>query len=207
MPEYTEYAEKALDNIFDALDKIKVGEITILTGDNGTGKSLIRKVIGSAIAKQLDGERVPVADISMERRTGLHAELGGGGVFLRDTEWLATSQNSLSFLRGILNSVKGRYVVLDEPEIGMSVSLQASISEWLKNKLPDVLKDNEGVLIITHSAELVRRLREISSFVNLQGLTVDEWLNMPPTVIDLDEFEAKCSALHSLLQKHLKTTR
>ena len=205
---YKEWAQEAYENILDALDQIKTGHVTILTGDNGTGKSLIRKVLCSSLRNQENDDTIKIADISMEKRTGLHAGLGGGGVFLRDVEWVATSDNSLSFLYSLLNSAKDRYLVLDEPELGMSQDLQKSIGIYLSKRIPETMKENRGMLIITHSREFVRSLSvEHVVFVNLQKKSEEEWLNESAKEIDLDDFRKKCDALFNLLRDHLKSSR
>lgn len=204
---YKEWAQEAYENILDALDQIKTGHVTILTGDNGTGKSLIRKVLCSSLRNQENDDTIKIADISMEKRTGLHAELGGGGVFLRDVEWVATSDNSLSFLYSLLNSAKDRYLVLDEPELGMSQDLQKSIGIYLSKRIPETMKENRGMLIITHSREFVRSLSVEHVFVNLQKKSEEEWLNESAKEIDLDDFRKKCDALFNLLRDHLKSSR
>lgn len=204
---YKEWAQEAYENILDALDQIKTGHVTILTGDNGTGKSLIRKVLCSSLRNQENDDTIKIADISMEKRTGLHAELGGGGVFLRDVEWVATSGNSLSFLYSLLNSAKDRYLVLDEPELGMSQDLQKSIGIYLSKRIPETMKENRGMLIITHSREFVRSLSVEHVFVNLQKKSEEEWLNESAKEIDLDDFRKKCDALFNLLRDHLKSSR
>lgn len=204
---YKEWAQEAYENILDALDQIKTGHVTILTGDNGTGKSLIRKVLCSSLRNQENDDTIKIADISMEKRTGLHAGLGGGGVFLRDVEWVATSDNSLSFLYSLLNSAKDRYLVLDEPELGMSQDLQKSIGIYLSKRIPETMKENSGMLIITHSREFVRSLSVEHVFVNLQKKSEEEWLNESAKEIDLDDFRKKCDALFNLLQDHLKSSR
>lgn len=204
---YKEWAQEAYENILDALDQIKTGHVTILTGDNGTGKSLIRKVLCSSLRNQENDDTIKIADISMEKRTGLHAGLGGGGVFLRDVEWVATSDNSLSFLYSLLNSAKDRYLVLDEPELGMSQDLQKSIGIYLSKRIPETMKENRGMLIITHSREFVRSLSVEHVFVNLQKKSEEEWLNESAKEIDLDDFRKKCDALFNLLRDHLKSSR
>ena len=204
---YKEWAQEAYENILDALDQIKTGHVTILTGDNGTGKSLIRKVLCSSLRNQENDDTIKIADISMEKRTGLHAGLGGGGVFLRDVEWVATSDNSLSFLYSLLNSAKDRYLVLDEPELGMSQDLQKSIGVYLSKRIPETMKENRGMLIITHSREFVRSLSVEHVFVNLQKKSEEEWLNESAKEIDLDDFRKKCDALFNLLRDHLKSSR
>lgn len=204
---YKEWAQEAYENILDALDQIKTGHVTILTGDNGTGKSLIRKVLCSSLRNQENDDTIKIADISMEKRTGLHAGLGGGGVFLRDVEWVATSDNSLSFLYSLLNSAKDRYLVLDEPELGMSQDLQKSIGIYLSKRIPETMKENRGMLIITHSREFIRSLSVEHVFVNLQKKSEEEWLNESAKEIDLDDFRKKCDALFNLLRDHLKSSR
>ena len=204
---YKEWAQEAYENILDALDQIKTGHVTILTGDNGTGKSLIRKVLCSSLRNQENDDTIKIADISMEERTGLRAGLGGGGVFLRDVEWVATSDNSLSFLYSLLNSAKDRYLVLDEPELGMSQDLQKSIGIYLSKRIPETMKENRGMLIITHSREFVRSLSVEHVFVNLQKKSEEEWLNESAKEIDLDDFRKKCDALFNLLRDHLKSSR
>ena len=204
---YKEWAQEAYENILDALDQIKTGHVTILTGDNGTGKSLIRKVLCSSLRNQENDDTIKIADISMEKRTGLHAGLGGGGVFLRDVEWVATSDNSLSFLYSLLNSAKDRYLVLDEPELGMSQDLQKSIGIYLSKRIPETMKENRGMLIITHSREFVRSLSVEHVFVNLQKKSEEEWLNESAKEIDLDDFRKKCDTLFNLLRDHLKSSR
>ena len=204
---YKEWAQEAYENILDALDQIKTGHVTILTGDNGTGKSLIRKVLCSSLRNQENDDTIKIADISMEKRTGLHDGLGGGGVFLRDVEWVATSDNSLSFLYSLLNSAKDRYLVLDEPELGMSQDIQKSIGIYLSKRIPETMKENRGMLIITHSREFVRSLSVEHVFVNLQKKSEEEWLNESAKEIDLDDFRKKCDALFNLLRDHLKSSR
>ena len=204
---YKEWTQEAYENILDALDQIKTGHVTILTGDNGTGKSLIRKVLCSSLRNQENDDTIKIADISMEKRTGLHAGLGGGGVFLRDVEWVATSNNSLSFLYSLLNSAKDRYLVLDEPELGMSQDLQKSIGIYLSKRIPETMKENRGMLIITHSREFVRSLSVEHVFVNLQKKREEEWLNESAKEIELDDFRKKCDALFNLLRDHLKSSR
>lgn len=199
---YSEYAEQCLDNIFDALDKFHCGQVFVLTGENGTGKSLIRKVLHQQL-KKTEGENVKVSALSMDLRAGL-GDGTGSRAFIADCDWTCTSENSLGNLKSILNSSKDRFIVLDEPEVGMSESLQMSIGHWLSNRLQEVMTQNKGVLIITHSKALVKNLSIEHVFVNMQGKDENTWLNEKPQLIDLDEYQAKNDALFRLLREHLK---
>lgn len=200
--DFKDWAEDVIDNgIIPTLEALEPNKITILTGNNGTGKSLIRSLCWRSISDAV-GKRVKVADISMQRRTGLHSEMGGAGVFLRDHDTTATSMNTLGFLKSILKA-DDRYIVLDEPEIGMSLEMQRSVAEYLNKVLPDVMTKNHGVLIITHSTEIISHLNA-DVFLNIQGMSKEEWLNREIKPIDLDEFDAKHSALYSALNERLK---
>lgn len=200
---YEEYAAGAFNNICDALDQIHLGKITILTGDNGTGKSLIRKVLASNLAKENGGEIVQLAHSSMDQRTGQHPHLSAMSVMMNDNPWSATSTNSYRFIKALLESSPNRYIVIDEPEVGMSQSLQASVAEWLNKTLGETKNNYLGVLVITHSKEIVKRLTTAEVFVNIQKKTKEEWLNSEPELMDLEDFEEKTLALFRVLRDKL----
>lgn len=201
--EEVKWTDQAIENILTAINKIEFGHIIILTGENGSGKSLIRKLIPLQLSDKNGGEIVKVASTSMDRRTGLHSELGGMGVFCRDTEWLATSDNSFEFIKQIINT-EDRFVIIDEPEIGMSDSLKISVGHWLNQRLPDLLSKNKAVMVITHSKELVNQIKCEHDFINIQGLTEEEWMNETPKMIDLDEWEKRNEELFVALRERLK---
>ena len=199
--------EKAFDNIMDAMDKIHLNKVTVLTGENASGKSLIRKCVGAHLQNEYTGSgRIKVCHSSMEQRTGLHSEMGGGGVFLRDVEWIATSINSIDFIKRVLNE-NDRYIILDEPEIGLSESIQYSLAHYLNKVIPEIIKKNLGILIITHSKVLVKALSICDEFVNIQGKTYDEWINAEPELIDIEELSKNSDALYLEINKHLRTVK
>ena len=200
------WVETTFNNIIEVSKQIHLNKIYVLTGENGSGKSLIRKAISEWLTKLNNGERVRIADISMERRTGLHSDLGGMGVFLRDSSDDATSLNSLRFIQQILNSVTDRFVVLDEPEIGMGLNMQMSIGNYLTKRLPEVLEKNKGILIITHSKELVKQLTSLNvGFLNLQNKDLQTWLTEEPMLIDLEEWQEQQLALYRRIRKQIKS--
>lgn len=198
---YSEYAEQCLDNIFDTLDKIHCGQIYVLTGDNGSGKSLIVKTLYTHLNNNEENE-IKVASWGMNKRSGI-GDGTGMRAFEADIDWTCTSENSLGKIKSILK-VTDRFIIIDEPEVGMGETLQASLGDWLSKQLPEVMKQNKGILIITHSKHLVRNMNCEHVFLNMQGKDKETWLNEIPSVIDLDEFEARNLALFRLLQKHLR---
>lgn len=50
--------------------------------------------------------------------------------FLRDSAWTSTGQNTAELLMSILNT-ENRYIVLDEPELGMGEELQLTIANYI----------------------------------------------------------------------------
>jgi hypothetical protein len=133
-----------------------------------------------------------ISDISMERRTGLHPGLGGGGVFLRDVAWTPTSMETFGFIKGVFKSLNNdkRFIVLDEPEIGASKEVQKAFAKYINNFYEDIHDNNKcyGLLVITHSDEIIKNLK-CDNFLNIQGLTKEEYLNREIKDIDLEEIE------------------
>ena len=191
--------EDHIEHLINLRDKIYLNEVTILTGDNATGKSVIRKTLWQHINDLLGikEEKSFVSDISMERRTALHPEMGGGGVFLRDCGWTPTSMETYRFIKGIFQNlnddnkkISKRFIVLDEPEIGASKEVQKAFAKYINNFYEKIHDPNKcyGLLVITHSDEIIKNLK-CDNFLNIQGLTKEEYLNREIKDIDLEEIE------------------
>lgn len=181
--------DKHIDRLVDVRDSIPMHKLTILTGGNGRGKSFLRKVLWQHINKELGINKSTslVADCSMERRTGLHGDMGGMGVALRDWETTPTSMNTYDFIKNMLNG-SDRYFVIDEPEIGMSEETQLGLINYLNKIKDDILSRSYGLLIITHSRTIVSNL-DSDCFLNIEGMTQVEWLNRPILAVDLEKVE------------------
>lgn len=191
--------EEHIDNLIEIRDKIQLNEVTILTGDNATGKSVIRKTLWQHVNDLLgiEEQKSFVSDISMERRTALHPGLGGGGVFLRDCGWTPTSMETYRFIKGIFQiidddnkKISKRFIVLDEPEIGASKEVQKAFAKYINNFYEKIHDNNKcyGLLVITHSDEIIKNLK-CDNFLNIQGLTKEEYLNREIKDIDLEEID------------------
>ena len=143
-----------------------------------------------------------VSDCSMERRTGIHSHLGGLGVALRDNEATPTSINTYEFIRGLVGCCD-RFLVIDEPEIGMSEESQLGLANYLNKIKDDTLSRNYGLLVITHSRTLVANV-ESDYFINIEGLTKDEWLNRVIIPTDFEIVKEDAFSLFKALAKRLK---
>lgn len=197
------------DRIIDFLDNsLELGKVIVLTGGNATGKSLIRRVIWTRLKNLKDDGRNPgqyTVDTSMERRTGSYEGLGALSSVFRDDPWVATSECSL---HGIENVIKldDRFIILDEPEIGCSLELQAGIAKMLNRKKKEILKNSLGMLVITHSNILVEHLNS-DVFFNMEGMTKEEWLNREIVPINIKAFEKEANETFKFMKGVLKTQR
>jgi len=195
------YSKKTIDKynrMVDYYSNLEPEGITVLTGTNGSGKSLIRKQIPFAVKQWYDLKDVAdtkgmIKSTSMDARTSSNPEWGGLSGIMRDTEWIATSQNSFSSIKGVINAAntdkKTKYLIIDEFEIGCSEETILAIVLYLNKEIKKLMKKHlEGAIIITHSRLGVKNLK-FDHFVNLDGLTKDEWLNREVKPTDLKELE------------------
>lgn len=191
-------SNKHVDRIIEVANAIQPNRITILTGGNGKGKSVVRKVSSFALAKKLgkDPQHL-VASTSMQARTELRSDLGALSSCMHDTSYLATSENSLSNIKKVLKLTE-RFIVIDEPEIGIGEEFQLAIAKYISSKYN--AQENFGLLVITHSRIIVKNLPH-DEFLNLEGMTEQEWLNREIVAVDLDKFEKESYELYTTIQK------
>ena len=148
------------------MNTIEPDKITILTGSNGSGKSLVRKQICFNLSRKIgnvDYKRL-TADVSMQRRTESNPYLGALGDFMHDVSWLPTSISTYDFIEQLIKTfvkqdVSKRYLIIDEPEIGMSKESQLGLAMYFKKRLPEIVDHTYGILIITHSEIIVDVLK------------------------------------------------
>lgn len=69
---YKDISEKSIDNhidrIVEAAESIEPNKVTILTGGNTSGKSVVRKLLNARLAEKL-GKPSVTSSVSMELRT------------------------------------------------------------------------------------------------------------------------------------------
>lgn len=200
-----ENLDNHIDNLLDVLDDIEIGKVTVLTGGNATGKSVIRKLLTSKIIETLNtGNRSVVSSVSMQLRTSTPDSLLGSGLdsMMRDVPWLCTSAHTISLLDGLtknfvedLEDCKKRFLVIDELEIGMSKELQLGTCLWLNDIFSKILKNTYGILIITHSDIVVSNIKH-DKFINIEGMSEEEWLNREIKPVSPEDLKKWSSALH-----------
>ena len=179
--------EQRINRIREITNKIEPNKVTILTGSNGSGKSLIRKQLCFKLARKIEGAdyRHLTVDVSMQRRTETNVALGALGNFMHDDGDRPTSLSTFEFVETLFRSFvtereNKRYIIIDEPEIGMAKESQLGFVLWLKEQLPEIMSKTHGLLIITHSELIVEQLKDLENveFINMDSdCTAEEWIN------------------------------
>ena len=212
------YSEKILEahkNLISTYDKVNTKGITVLTGNNGSGKSLIRKQLPFIFQKELGLDSVKetkgmIQSISMDARTNSNPEFGGLSGILNDTSWVATSQNTFNIINGLFSSIENssrqdsKYLVIDEYEIGCSEETIISLALFISNKLNNLIEKGliEGAMIITHSKVGLEHIK-FDHFLNVEGKTFEEWVNRKIIPTNLEELNK--NELFSLIRDKQKS--
>lgn len=179
--------EEHIDGLADTIESTPIeGKITILTGSNGSGKSLIRKQLPFHIGRLSGIEpNKCVASTSLEARTSSNPEWGALGGAMQDTPWLPTSYATINMIENLIK-IKNKYIVIDEPEIGMGEETVMALVNFLNEKFSNLDDSVLGVMVITHNRYIVSNLRH-DHFANTDGLkSSEEWLNRELVPTDLE---------------------
>lgn len=153
-----------IDKLVDLIDHLSETQFSVLVGPNGTGKSLVRKQIGVRLYKKYKYNAL--RHISMELRTGTFSELGALSGIFRDNDVEPTSICTLDLIRKMKDNMgttddsnhKKLFLVIDEPEIGMSRESQISIGQKLVEYKDFIAQNHLGMMVITHSDIILAQL-------------------------------------------------
>ena len=212
---YQEELDAKINRIIDITERIEPNKLTILTGSNGSGKSLVRKQLCFKLADKIDGTNYKrlVVDVSMQRRTESNVYLGAMANVMHDDPWKPTSISTYHFIQTLFNSFlkddgDKRYIVIDEPEIGMSKESQLGFVKYFESKLPEILEKTHGIMIITHSECLVSALKDKAVFLNMDAdISADEWINREIIPTDLENLGEKSHELFLAIEDRMKENR
>lgn len=172
-----EHLDAHVTKLIEIAESIQPHEVTILTGGNALGKSVIRKILANSLKEKLaatDPTKL-VAAISMQARTESRPEFGGLSTMMHDLPWSSTSESTIHCIKQVIR-LKERFIVIDELEIGMSKEVQMGMCLYINTLIPEILENNYGLLIITHSDVVVKTIKH-DKFINIEGMNEDEWLS------------------------------
>lgn len=203
--------EKQIDIIGESANKIQLNKVTILTGKNGSGKSLLRKLLARSIAEKTGKKDLShlVASISMESRSQCKHDFGAFQSLGIDDPENPTGAESIHNINMIFKTVKEdspRYIVIDEPEIGMGEELVAGLVGKLNSMFDPFPKQALGIMVVTHNRYLVKNL-ENAEFVNLEGLTKEEWLNRIIIPTNIKQFEDDALGLYRAINARIEKNK
>ena len=195
---YSQETIEQYDRIIEKFENLEPEGITVLTGSNGSGKSLIRKQLPFAVQQWYEFENAKetkgmIISTSMDARTQSNPEWGALAGMMNDVEWIATSQNTFGSIRKLFDAAEKsetvKYLVIDEFEIGCGEETILALVLYINERLKMLIKKGlEGAIIITHSRLGVKNL-EFDHFVNLEGMSKDEWLNREVIPTDLEKLD------------------
>ncbi len=169
------YVDEQVERIRDVLWEIPLdSSIKLLTGKNGSGKSLIRNQLINRVSKECSGKLIHT---SQELRTTSNPSLGALSGIFHDNPLLPTSLTTIYHIENACNTAKDgdNMLVIDEPEIGCGEETVLALCKWLNE---DIFKNKikAGILIITHNRYLIKNLK-YNHFYNLDGYkTKKEWI-------------------------------
>ena len=221
-PEEKQVYNDKVSNLVNILDIIlnDPEEFTILTGSNGGGKSMIRNQFGLKYQNDLKNNpnKRKCKSISMELRTSINSSWGALSAAMLDNDATPTSLNTFQLIKGVLKDAgifeehepgtirmysETGYIIIDEPEIGMSEEMVLALGYYLLEIFPLIMAEKIGLMIITHSRVLVDLLTSIPPvthtvdewlntyrFINLDGLGLTEYICRQPKPADLEALEA-----------------
>lgn len=207
-----EVLDSHIDNLLDLMQNIQERKIAVIVGDNGVGKSLIRKQLQFKFLHKYNENRNYIRAVSMQQRTESRPDLDALSSCLHDDETSPTSLWTYYLIKNTfkLSSDKKYYYVFDELELGMSKETILSVLNKIAEQVPEFLEKSLGILVITHSdfvADYFMKNFECD-FFNIGFGTVEKdynaWKNRKLIGVDLDWLEDWSNKLYHCINERSK---
>lgn len=203
------YQDK-VSKLIEIIEDIDIEGISILTGSNGGGKSMIRQQFALKYknGKIENPNKRKCKSISMQLRTSTNPAFGALSSAMLDNEASPTSLNTFNLIQGVFQASglykeikegevealsETGYIILDEPEIGMAEETVTALVLWLFKHISLLKREKIGLMIITHSRLLVDMFLAHSiennyslNFYNLDNLSIEEYVDKNRVIIPTD---------------------
>lgn len=187
------------------------GPLCLVTGDNASGKSFFRRIIGAVCAQAK--EKVEYIPISMEARRTISYNPWLTFVY-GDEETEATGVNSTETVLGGIRTSEGRtsnhVIFWDEPDLGLSDSWAAGLGQKLAEfakKAPTYLT---AAFVVTHNKALVSQLFDVNPHFLHLGVDPEkaphslvEWFERPVKPRNIDKLHEESRKRFKAIQKIL----
>ena len=196
--------EDHIDRIIEYSNEVEYGKVTIMTGPNGYGKSLLRKVLKIENA----GKSYKVASVSMSQRTNANNDFGALRSLMMDDSSDATSNHTCMLVNQLFKSTEKRYLVIDEPEIGLGKEILLGLIQLIQTKIEEkkVAGEFHGIMFITHSEFFIENFPH-DKFINLENLTFEEWKNRKIEPIAPEDLKEWCLAMWRAIEHRISKVK
>lgn len=176
-------------------------DLLVITGENATGKSFIRRIL-SAACNKTEIEAIPV---SMELRTA-------GGIvsaFVFGSEsYEATGDLSGKSVLGAISTSKAREkhhaIIWDEPDIGLSDNYAAGVGLEIKEFIEKAPKKLFFAAVATHRKVLIQQLLSCQPHhlrLGTDNYSLEDVISSPVTPKRLSQLREDSHGLYQRIQK------
>jgi hypothetical protein len=166
------------------------GNLVIVTGENASGKSFFRRIVGGVCARA----KIECIRISMEGRGD---SFGGLRSFVYGSESdQSTGENSVGTVLGGIKTCRSResahVMVWDEPDIGLSDSWAAGMGKAIAEFAREPGKHTRAIVLVTHRRALIAPLlSESHHYLHLGDArgprSLSEWFETPVVPRDITQ--------------------
>ena len=177
--------------------------LLVITGENATGKSFVRRLVQS-ICKL---EKIELIHLSQEgrSRSGIVSSLIYGDESNNSTGYL-TSNLITTGINTCQKRTSKHFIFWDEPDIGLSDKYAAAVGIKIKEFVENLPNLTTGVIVTTHRKCLVYQLLPLKPSLLRLGdkKTLRQWFDEVIKPGDLNELSEKNNKLFEQIQKILK---
>ena len=158
-------------------DLIDNTSLAIITGNNASGKSLLRKYI----SMRCEQVKIKKFHFSQQGRSagGFERAMIYSGSESEDSTGQISVSVVIRAFKQIQNNKEPLIVVFDEPEIGLSEESQLGLAIYMKEQLKIAPESLLGTIVITHSRYFVGVLKDLPHkfFCFGEKYLAESWLN------------------------------
>lgn len=180
---------RAITEIFKADLQIGSPKLCVITGNNTSGKSVLRKILHLHHDKQ-KVEYIHLSQSGRSHSSGLFRVAVYGS-----EEDESTGYNSSQLVTKAIKNGQQREkpfsLMFDEPEIGCSEELALSLGMYLADKI-ETMPHLAGMFVVTHSRQIVKALLPLNPTHFRMGgdqITLEQWMNREISPISIEELQ------------------
>jgi predicted ATPase len=155
--------------------------VCIITGENASGKSLVRRAIQQACR----ASTIWMINASMEKRGGEPPEDGAVakkllyGNELEESTGYCSARAFQKLLYTAATADRDNVVFLDEPDIGLADEYSAGMGVELNRFIQRTPGNTKGVFVVSHSRYLLAHLETMQPFhlhLGPESISLHDWL-------------------------------